>query len=313
VPAARVAVIVPLFNAEAYVAETINSILAQSYEDFVVMVVDDGSTDRSRAVVEGIPDERVFLHAQPNSGGPATPRNVGIRLTTSEYVALFDSDDLMLPGKLAESVQALDACPQAGFVISNFERIDERGQLLTEDFLAPYGAFQEIVAAHRMRDEFVYLPPDALFKTLCKQNFFGTSSVVARRATLDVVGGFDETLKNSDDRDMWFRLTREFGGAYIPRPLHQYRWRQGSISSRGGVVNAEGRIKVIQRQLQHELSTTARRDLRARVSEHYTGLGYALRKQGQRVDSAAAFLRAFTYAPRLRWLMAAGKSLAGRS
>jgi hypothetical protein len=132
---------------------------------------------------------------------------------------------------------------------------------------------------------------------------------MARRATLDLVGDFDETLRNSDDRDMWFRLTRKFGGAYIPRPLHQYRWRQGSISSRGGVVNAEGRIKVIQRQLQQELSATARRELRARLSEHYTGLGYALRKEGQRVKSAISFLRAFTYMPRLRWLGAAGKSL----
>jgi glycosyltransferase involved in cell wall biosynthesis len=164
VPAARVAVIVPLFNAEAYIAETIHSILAQSYEDFVVMVVDDGSTDRSRAVVEAIPDERVFLHTQPNSGGPATPRNVGIRLTTSEYVALFDSDDLMLPGKLAKSVQVLDACPHAGFAISNFGVIDECGQVTKDDFLASYSALQHIVAAHRTRDDFVYLPPGCLVR-----------------------------------------------------------------------------------------------------------------------------------------------------
>jgi glycosyltransferase involved in cell wall biosynthesis len=307
--AARVAVIVPVYNAAGFVVETIESILQQSFQDFVIVAVDDGSTDDSLAVLQSIDDQRLRVISQPNSGGPASPRNVGIANSGSEYVAIFDSDDLMVEDKLAVSIAALDACPEAGFLISDFGRVDEQGARMVESFLEPYAHFQRLVAAQMERDGFVYLPPRPMFDVLCRENYVGTSSVVIRRAVLGKVGGFDESLRNCDDRDMWFRLTREFGAVYVPRALHYYRKRDGNISSRGPVINTEAKIKVLARQLEDPLSKENRRQLRERIAENHLWRAYHQRKQGERLASARSFARAFRLAPRFRRLLAAVKSL----
>ena len=306
---ARVAVIVPVYNAAGFVVETIESILRQSFEDFVIVAVDDGSSDESLAVLESIADPRLLVVSQSNSGGPSRPRNVGIANSISEYVAIFDSDDLMVEDKLAVSVAALDACPEAGFLISDFGRVDEQGAHTVESYLKSYEHFQRVVAAQPKLDGFVCLPPRPMFDLLCRDNYVGTSSVVIRRSVLERIGGFDESLRNCDDRDMWFRLTREFGAVYIPRTLHYYRKRDGNISSRGPDINTEAKITVLARQLENPLSKENRRQLRERIAENHVWRAYHQREQGERLESARSFLRAFRLAPRPRRLLAAVKSL----
>ena len=308
-PDPRLAVVMPVYNAERFLAETVASILDQSFRDFVLVSVDDGSTDGSVAFLEGIQDERSVLHRQTNSGGPARPRNVGIRLANTEYTALFDSDDLMLPGKLAEGVRVLDACPEAALLISDFGRIDEDGTILDETFLSSYTEFQRVIAAQGVRDGYAYIPPRALYETLCKENFVGTSSVILRRGIIDKIGGFDEQLSNSDDRDMWFRIARSFGAAYIPRPLHHYRVRAGSVTARGVIPNTKSRIVVLQRQLNNSVPASSARELRLRIAGNHSALGYAQRHSGNRIGSAVSFLRAFVTTRRPRLLLAAAKSI----
>lgn len=308
-PSARVAIVIPVYNAEAYVQETIESILRQSYRDFVIIAVDDGSTDGSRAVLESIPDERLFVVAQSNSGGPAKPRNVGVACSDSELVALFDSDDLMVEDKLEASVQALDDCPEAGFLISDFGRVDEDGKVFTESFLAPYVALSEMCTQSPARNGYHFLPAAAMFNALCRENYVGTSSAVMRRAALERVGAFDESLRNCDDRDMWYRLTREHGAVYIPRTLHYYRKRDGNISSRGPMINTLAKIEVLERQLRNPGSTENARELRERIAENHLWRAYHQRKQGERIASAISFLRAFRLSPRFQRLLAAAKSL----
>ena len=304
----RIAVIVPAYNVAAFIRQTISSILSQSFADFVVVAVNDGSTDESGEVLRSISDARLIVIDQENSGGPSRPRNVGIAAQDSEFVALFDADDLMTEDKLAESVRVLEACPDAAFVFSDFGVIDEHDRVLTDSLLGDYPTFQALVASLPMNDGFVYMPPEALYRTICSENFVGTPSVIVRRSALDVVGGFDESLRNSDDRDVWFRLARRFGGAYVPRALHLYRDRPGSISNRGGRPHAKYRIEVLQRQLNTGTKGRAQRDLRMRIAENCATIGYACRRSGQRWDSVRCFLRALAVAPRLRWLLALGNS-----
>lgn len=305
---ARVAVIVPAYNVVAFIRQSISSILSQTFADFVLVAVNDGSTDGTGEVLRSIVDDRLIVIDQENSGGPSRPRNVGIAATDCEFVALFDADDLMNRDKLAESIRVLEACPRAAFVFSDFGVIDEQDLVLTDSLLRDYPEFQAMLASLTPDDGFVYVPPEALYRTLCSENFFGTSSVTIRRSVLDIVGGFDESLRNSDDRDMWFRLARQFGGAYIPKALHLYRDRPGSISNRGGRTNATHRIEVLQRQLKTGIKGRARRELRLKIAENHATIGYAYRRSGRRWASVRAFLRALVMAPRLRWLLALGNS-----
>ena len=96
-----VSVVIPTYNSARYLSETLASVLSQTYTNFEIIVVDDGSMDNTREVVAGLKSPKVKYFWQSNSGGPSHPRNRGIELAQGHYIALFDSDDIMLPAKLA--------------------------------------------------------------------------------------------------------------------------------------------------------------------------------------------------------------------
>jgi hypothetical protein len=224
-------------------------------------------------------------------------------------VAFFDSDDLMDPDKLRLQVGVLDRCKDAAFAFSDFGIIDEAGCPLFPSFLSRIESLQRLVASCPGAEDHSFIPQERLFSGLCRANFVGTSSAVVRRSALDAVGGFDESLRNSDDRDMWFRLARKFGAAYVPRVLHQYRKRKGGITSRGAARNAESRIRVLRRQIEMGVSAGDRRELLKWIAGHHRSAAYAERDAGNRRASVESFLRAFAVKPDLRYLLAAARSV----
>src|SRR5690606_32352871 len=114
----KVSVVIPAFNAERYVLSAISSVLEQEWPCLEIIVVDDGSTDSTAALVAGLADDRVRLISIKNSGGPARPRNVGLEHSQGEYIFVFDADDKMLPGKIASSVEAFERAPTAGILFT---------------------------------------------------------------------------------------------------------------------------------------------------------------------------------------------------
>ena len=111
-----VSVVVGVYNKERYVGECLRSVLAQTYGDFELIVVDDCSTDRSVAEIQAIRDARVrFIPLSVNSRRPAVPRNRGVELAQGKYIAFLDADDRWLPGKLEKQVAFMEAHPEVGF------------------------------------------------------------------------------------------------------------------------------------------------------------------------------------------------------
>ena len=131
-PSPKVSVIVPTHNRADLIEYSIRSVLAQTYPDFELLVVDNGSTDSTRSVVDGIGDPRIRYIYQENSGGPAGPRNTGIRESRGEYVAFLDSDDLWVPTKLARQVEVLEKRPAVGLVYGQFTRFSECGNTVSD-------------------------------------------------------------------------------------------------------------------------------------------------------------------------------------
>lgn len=121
--------IIPSYNSARYLAEAIQSVLDQSYADFEIIVVNDGSTDETEAVVKGFSDERIRYFAQENKGVGAA-RNAGLRLARGEYVAFWDADDLFLPEKLSRQVEFLLQDPSVDLVFSGWEYINAEGKIL---------------------------------------------------------------------------------------------------------------------------------------------------------------------------------------
>ena len=219
-----VSVVMPVYNVEAYVAEAIDSVLAQTFTDFELIVVDDEGSDRSMEIVRGYDDPRIRIVTQANRG-LAGARNTGILEARGAYVALLDSDDRWLPEKLALHVIHLDNNPDVGVSFSPSRFIDRDGRPMR---LVQTPKLDGIEAAD----------------IFCRNPVGNGSAPVIRLAALQSVAFrhpeeperlccFDESLRQSEDIEMWLRLSVAGGVRFagIEPALTEYRVNGGGLSS----------------------------------------------------------------------------------
>ncbi len=213
----RVTVVIPTYNTARYLSAAIQSVLDQTYKDFEVIVVDDGSTDNTRELLAEIRDPRLRVICTENRG-VAAARNTGWRLGKGEYIAFLDADDVWSPHKLAVQVAYLDSHCDVGLVGALMYYCDERGRIFgrTGVLLDHDNDLERIRTARLMP--------------------FPISSVMCRRSLLEDIGGFDEELRKIvgqvEDLDFMARAARRSLIACIPEKLGCYRLHSGSASAR---------------------------------------------------------------------------------
>lgn len=211
----RVSVVVPAYNVSAYLEAALSSVECQSFSDYEVLIVDDGSTDQTAAVALTFSrrDPR-FKLLQKSNGGLSSARNHGIRYAKGEYIALLDGDDIYHPDKLAVHIAKLDNSPKVGVTYSASRAIRDDGQQ-TFMILSGKPVVKNVLSA------------------LLYKNFIGHgSNAVFRRCLIDEVGDFDETLRSSEDIDFWLRIaaTERWEFDREPRILCYYRVRPSGLS-----------------------------------------------------------------------------------
>lgn len=208
----QVSVIIPTYNHARFVAQAVESALAQTYDDVEVIVVDDGSTDHTQAALAGYSASIKYIYQEHK--GLSQARNRGVLAARGDYLVFLDADDLLPADKLALQVPLLDARPDLGLVYSGFQYVDEQNtQVLHESRPNKQG----------------HVLKDMLRRTL----FFPPGTAVVRRECLDRVGPFDESCPAAADTDMWIRIARAgYAFGYVDQPLFQYRVVKGSMSSR---------------------------------------------------------------------------------
>ena len=213
-PSPKVSVLIPAYNAMEFLPATIASVLAQTYQDFEVIVVNDGSIDDVEGWVNELPDQRVKLVSQSNKG-LASARNTGLATAKGDYIAFIDADDLWLPNKLEKQVQLLDTQPDVGLVYTWISLIDETGQ--------PQGKLRK---NHAQGNVWVQLTTHNIVEC--------GSVALVRRECFDKVGLFDDTLpfSCSEDWDMWLRIAAHYSFGSVAEPLVQYRCHSNNLSSR---------------------------------------------------------------------------------
>ena len=244
---ARVSVVMPVHNGERYIEQTLRSVLASNLRELEIIVVDDGSSDRSSDIVRRIGDPRIALLQQSASGGPSRPRNVGIAHARAAYIAFVDADDLIKTDKLSSAAAALDAHPQAGFAFTDFEHIDAEGHVL-DPSAAAYKLASCAIQSEAVGSSWRLIPRQELERGLLRRNFIGTSGVVVRQSVLARVGGFDESLAYSEDLDLWFRLAHHCAALYRETVGHSYRLAPGSLTYEPTVRTTWDRITVLRRE-----------------------------------------------------------------
>lgn len=224
-PPPIVSVVIPVYRSERFVADTIRSVLAQTLADFELIVVDDGSPDRSIAICKAFTDPRIRYVHQGN-GGLAAARNAGIRAARARYIAFLDSDDLWHPEKLARHAAHLDARPEVGLSYGYSVFIDELGERL--------GGYQ-MLGKERTRpvDCFVANPIGNGSNAVLRCAVFnGIRSPGGGPATPEGCL-FDEELRQAEDFELWMRIGLQTSWKIecIPWPLTLYRVHAGSLSS----------------------------------------------------------------------------------
>ena len=204
----RVSVVIPAYNAAAYLAETLESVHAQTFQDLEILVIDDGSTDETADIAAKYTERVVSTSNQ----GVAAARNLGIKLAQGDLIAFLDSDDIWEPDKLALQLQA--TTPEYRLVYSD---------MISFGFSDMQGM--------KMSDGKKQMPQGNILTALIEDNFITTSSVLLDRNIALQVPGFSGDLAVGEDWQFWIECARLTGAAYVDKTLVRYRIRQGSLST----------------------------------------------------------------------------------
>jgi glycosyltransferase involved in cell wall biosynthesis len=275
-----VSVVIPTYNSAQYLPETIGSILSQSWQDFEIIIVDDGSTDNTQEVVGAFNSSKIRYIEQENSGGPSRPRNMGVHHAQGKYISFFDSDDLMSRNKLAEAVAFLERYPDLGLLFANFEVCNERGDSFPGTFLDGFQTFWDL-PKKQVGEKWFIIESAVAYESLFCQNFIGTSGTVIPKAVFLSVGGFDESIAGPEDRDMWLRISRCYALGYLDVVGHRYRRRETGIMGRGEGVLAPYRIRVMRKQLETGLPPSLQRHALRNIARSLFVLGYHWQSLGE--------------------------------
>lgn len=221
-----ISVIIPAYNCQKTIRETIESVLNQSFTDFELIVIDDGSTDLTVELVRTIKDNRLRLYSYANCG-VAESRNRGIDKSAGKFVSFLDADDLWTIDKLESQLQAL-SCNKAAVAYSWTDSIDSQGMFLRS------GSYINVVG-------------DIYHELLLRDFIESGSNPLIRSDALKTVGKFDCSLSNAHDWDMWLRLAHCFNFVVVPKVQVLYRVSSNSMSN--NILGMESSsIKVIHKQ-----------------------------------------------------------------
>lgn len=201
-----ISIVIPLYNKEGQIADTLRSVFAQTYTDYEVVIINDGSTDSSVAAVERISDPRVRLIHQQNAGVSAA-RNRGIAEARGEYIALLDADDKWKPDYLATIARLIDKYPECDVFATNYEFHNNKGKVTpTTIKKLPFDTTDGILTNY--------------FEVAsCSHPPLWTSAVAARKSALESVGGFPIGIKSGEDLLTWARLACRYKIAYCREAL----------------------------------------------------------------------------------------------
>lgn len=206
----QVTVLMSTYNRENYICEAIESILAQTFQDFEFLIINDGSVDRSREIILSYQDPRIRLVENEQNIGIPRSLNKGLSLAQGELIARLDSDDLSEPERLARQVAFLEAHPEIAMVGSAYQEVDQEGNLL-ETYRLPCDATG-------IRWGLLFYTP------------FLSSSVMFRRAILQTVGLYNENFPYAQDHELWVRIAKSSPVANLDESLVKYRVHPSSVT-----------------------------------------------------------------------------------
>ena len=283
-----VSVVIPVFNGASFITRAVESVFAQTWKDFEIIIVDDGSTDNTQAVLSQLGNQPNIRCLYQDNAGPAQARNLGIESASGEYIAFLDCDDIWVPAKLEAELAILRGKSQPVLVHSNYEVIDPTGRVIQH------------AKAGQSRD--------ALHQAFTGGQAPLLSTILLPRTLLERVGGFDSNLWVSEDSDLILRLYEMTRFECIDRVLvHKFQqlhgdrdnpsgessYREKSLCSRERFLTRVQNRKILNQEQLHVLNRE--------WSSYYLMKGAFEERQGRRSEARKHYLTAIQKDPfRLR-------------
>ncbi len=237
----KVSIIIPTYNSSSYLSGAVDSVLSQTYKNNEVIVVDDGSTDRTKQLIQERYPEVLYVYQ--DNHGPSVARNHGIGMATGDYIAFLDSDDLWFPKKLELQMEVF--------------RKDASIGLVSCDALSFMD--NKIVVPSLAKER--PLHSGWVLKYLLRQNFLNTNNVLIKREVLDSVGLFDEAREFSEDYDLWVRIAKRHKIGYVDAVLTKYRIHNMSRSNINRNTVYEAHSELVMRHFDADLGLFEKNDI----------------------------------------------------
>ena len=273
----RVSVVIPAYNSDSFISRAIDSVLSQTYEDYEIIVVDDGSVDFTQDVVSRY-CERVKYIKQENMGAGAA-RNRAVQGSKGEYIAFLDADDAWGPEKLEKQVAFLDDFPGYVMVYSDMSHF--------EDDI-------KINDSYLHERDYKWVASGRIFMNLLRECFIFTPTVMVRKCCFNSVGGFDVSLKTCQDVDLWIRISSKNNIGYIDEPL-ALRYAHSMNSTKNADNYLHYPIVMFLKVYETHTDSVVRGIVKARLGELYFNLGYHQFRSNRFAASRASMMKGVRY------------------
>jgi glycosyltransferase involved in cell wall biosynthesis len=242
----RVSVVIPTYNCDRYIVEAVESVLAQDGVECEILVIDDGSIDNTKEILQPYGDRLQYIYQK--NRGVAAARNLGIRIARGEFIAFLDADDFFLPDKLSAQVAVFDERPNLGLVHSGWQRVNSEGKPLMN--VTPWEKI-----------------PDLNLETWLTWKPVLPSAMMFRREWLEYIGGFDPRFPPAEDTDLALRLAlKGCLATWLPKITVGYRQHEQSAMHKGlpqarslsavmenffGMPNLPGKVRLIENKIRY--------------------------------------------------------------
>ncbi len=308
-----VSVIIPTYNCAEFIGSAVSSILEQTYRNLEVIVVDDGSSDKTCEVLNDF--RNLICYIKQENQGVSVARNKGIEQAQGAFVAFLDADDMWLPRKLEIQIRILTMCNNVAGLFTDFSKISSEGRTISRRGLTShYGIFQR----EHLRPEFLFSESGVvdiqnqcssndgkvlfyygnIFSYLYLGNFISTPSVILRRDAIDSVGEFATWLRTQEDYHYWLRLAERYLLGYVDAPLVAIRTRSNQLTAK------EQRLEIAYKSLEvvEEIAPIASRLLgealvNRRLCERYLHLSLVCLGRNDKRSARDAIGRAIKLVP----------------
>jgi glycosyltransferase involved in cell wall biosynthesis len=267
----KVSVIIPAYNQANFIDKAIESVLRQTYQDFEIIIINDGSKDNTEEIVKNYSDFRIRYICHANNMGVSEARNTGIRASRCDCIALLDSDDEFLPVKLDMQTKLLRNEPSdVGVVCAWSLNMDKKGNYISKRCLPKKGGY--------------------IFEDLLSTNYMSVTTLLIRRECFEKVGLFDSSLDGQEDWDMWIRIAKYYKFSLIKIPLAKRRIHPNRIS-----YNLEKKVITAKRIIKKHINELKiRRNIHSR---HYLYIGFRLCRIGKTKEGRRYLLKAISLYP----------------